>query len=347
MTTQTRSFLYMCAVALILTARTASAFITITSETKTTPSSGGFDVFVQTDESPLISSFNLTVAPVVTTSGDIVPADVALNFNTANNGNPVTQPDLLPGDDVTEVAFPAVSGAAATATPAALFDGAGLMSVLFDVTPGKQGTFTVDLNPTVTQLFDDRFTAVPNVTLGSGTITVQAEPLTIAPESKTTAASSGTFDVVVQTKLTPMISSYNLTVEPVVTTTGDITPADVTLSFNTANNGNSVTHADLLPSDDVTEVAFPAVSGASATATPAPLFDGAGLMSVAYDVTPGKLGSFSVDLNPNVTQLFDDSFRAIPGVDLARGTVTIVPEPATLSLLAVGALAALRRRRRR
>jgi hypothetical protein len=187
-------------------------------------------------------------------------------------------------------------------------------------------------------------------------LAVQTSPaaITVQPETATFMTNSGTIDVFVSLtnpELTtpPLLSSYNVAVDPVATTTGTITPADVVLSFNAAAFGNSVNKADVFPTFDVIDTSVataPKTSGASATSPAVSLFNDAGLMSVNFTVTPGKVGTFNIDLDSALTKLFDHSFNEITGVGLSSGVITIVPEPSSLvaSLLGISGLLGIRRR---
>lgn len=188
-------------------------------------------------------------------------------------------------------------------------------------------------------------TSTADVTVTSDTATFPAGTVT------------GTIDIFVdltdpELSAPPLLSSYNVSVaDTAAAASGGIAAADVALSFNAGNNGNSVVKTDVFPTFDVTDASGGGlVSGASASSPPYPaLFDEAGLMSVVFTISgasAGKAGTFDLGFDSQLTKLFDDQFAEIAGVGLSGGTITIVPEPATFGASLLGLLGLLGLRRR-
>ena len=166
-----------------------------------------------------------------------------------------------------------------------------------------------------------------------------------------TAAGSGALELYLEETggTNAVVSTYNVGVrlQPtgVVTFTGlaatqthpslflGQTPTDRTANAAGYNAAN-----DRLATDDFV------ISG---NAADAPVQNGTrdGLFRLNFTFTPGALGVFNVNVDPLQFELADSQANPVVAV-IDNGSITIVPEPATLSLLAVGAgLLAVRRRR--
>lgn len=72
------------------------------------------------------------------------------------------------------------------------------------------------------------------------------------------------------------------------------------------------------------------------------------LITASFSISEGAYGVFNVTLDPVFTGLNGSDAELLDGHSLVGGTITVVPEPMTLGLLAAGGLAlAIRRRRTR
>lgn len=94
---------------------------------------------------------------------------------------------------------------------------------------------------------------------------------------------------------------------------------------------------------DVGEVFFGNDTG---SATPVMVDDGSVLFKVKLHLDAGAVGTYSMDIDPEWTELAANAIDMIAFVP-ASGTLTInpVPEPASLGLLGIAGLGLLRRRR--
>lgn len=118
-------------------------------------------------------------------------------------------------------------------------------------------------------------------------------------------------------------------------TSGNINPGDVTLGIPTDPAVD-----DLFPSlsDPVFFASIPSSdTGAQSTsATTTTLFDQARFVTVPFSVLGNKTGTFDVRItSPEIgtfTPPFD--FGTVPNVSTSIGTITVVPEPSSLLLLA-------------
>ena len=85
--------------------------------------------------------------------------------------------------------------------------------------------------------------------------------------------------------------------------------------------------------------------------SPAALQSGFGLFRVNYQIDPNTVGTYNLSFDPIYSDMSDSSGVALPGVTFHGGTITVAaapetPEPASLAVLALGAVGLLARRRR-
>jgi hypothetical protein len=126
---------------------------------------------------------------------------------------------------------------------------------------------------------------------------------------------------------------------------------DAPLSFYTAEN--AVDHPQLLAADPFIQIGSSTVSviAAKLGSSEVPLTDGGGLVRIAVNIPADTFGNFpirviSLEQDPDFgTALSGDANAPIPlPITVANGVLHVVPEPASLTLLAGMAALLIRRR---
>lgn len=176
-------------------------------------------------------------------------------------------------------------------------------------------------------------------------VTIQFDDLVV--ESDPLVPVTGFFDVYFTvTGAPPGVAAYNLQL--------GVTPASSGLSLTGAVQAPGPTHPALFPGQtplvfgtgNVLQVADNLPPGPDATLT-----NGIGLVRVNFSVAPATWGVFNLAFDPLFTLLFDGNGDPVTIDTYNTGTITVVPEPASLAiwtgLLAGAAMHARRRVRRR
>ncbi|MEM6391411.1 MAG: PEP-CTERM sorting domain-containing protein [Planctomycetota bacterium] len=165
-------------------------------------------------------------------------------------------------------------------------------------------------------------------------ITVEIEDVTVAAPSS--GVTSGTFDVLATAgDGSEPLGTFDLVldVDPEVTITG------FTLVAPFDSPGFPVTLTPTGPNEF--SLSYGSLSGTSEVTTDTVL------IQIDFAVDEGELGDFAVDFDPASGLLGGSSgFTLLTDSVFVGGTISVIPEPASLALLAAGGCLMLSRRRR-
>jgi hypothetical protein len=195
--------------------------------------------------------------------------------------------------------------------------------------------------------------ATAGILLRAESVTVQSHPLNPV---------SGFFDVFLEYDGAPVgatAAGYNFGAVLAPNAAGIVAFDDGGVSEQgaiVAGSPQHPSHSPLFPDRDPLDAlfnTFPSQTIQVADTLPSgslPVFNGAALASVRYTVAPGAVGTFDVTFDPDISVLFDSLGTQLIDNRIG-GTITVVPEPASGIVLAIGAagfaVLELRRRGRR
>lgn len=159
------------------------------------------------------------------------------------------------------------------------------------------------------------------------------------------SSSSGTFEIDIDDPTAAVspdtIAGYTLylVASPIGLATGSVTLTDASLPNDAIlpPAGSNLFYAGPM-GDELKVTDGDLATTAEIPTTPTPLFD------VDYTVAAGTTGSFSIDVVSG-SELYDPNENNLADVTFVNGTLTPVPEPASLSLIGLAGLLALRRKR--
>ena len=173
------------------------------------------------------------------------------------------------------------------------------------------------------------------VLLVLGPRTATAEIILHVQDAEVIAGESGFFDVFFEvTDGTPMLAGYQIEL--------NLSDADAGIRFTDFGEAE-----DAVFPGQVAEQTFgrPTLPGPTAAANDFiwsgenPILDGAGLLRVFFEADLGSSGvQVTVDPDPLLTSLSDGLGTIVPIDGFVAGTITVVPEPSTLILCALGCI---------